>query len=139
PPLDKRLLSGTWKNSSDVQLISGYEFADDGGLKVSIRGMAQPLTGRYSWNGDRSLSLEYQMPDEGQQAYAAAAKEYKEDVRDRIKEGKLLDRAGPSIIGSVRDTWPANEIVQVGGLSEKPRMLIINSEGGVSQTFDPQE
>jgi hypothetical protein len=137
-PLDKSLLPGKWKNSSDSQLVSGYEFDADGVLRVAIRGMEHPLLGRYSWEGDRDLNLEYQTLPEVQQAYEAAAKAYKDDVLKQIKDGKLPDRAGPSIIGAVRNSWPEKETVKVA-ISDKPRLLILGSEGGVSQTFELKE
>ena len=137
-PLDKTLLPGKWKNSSDAQLIAGYEFAEDGVLKVTIRGMEHPILGRHSWEGDRELKLEYQTPPEVQQAYEAAAKAYKDDILKQIKDGKLLDRAGPSILGAVRNSWPEKETVKVA-ISDKPRLLILGSEGGVLQTFEVKE
>jgi hypothetical protein len=135
PPINKQLLTGKWKNSSEVQLIAGYEFSDDGALKVTVRGMDLPVLGRYTWSGERTLDLDYKAEADVQKAYAAAAKAYKDDVRDRVKAGKLPDRAGPSILGAVRDEWPASETVQVG-ISEQPRLLMLGSEGGGSQTFE---
>ena len=135
PPLDKKLLTGKWKNNSDFQLISGYEFAEDGALKVTILGMGPSLVGRHSWSGERTLDLEYQLTPEVQQAYEAAAKAYKDDVEDRIKTGKLDSHAGPSILGTVRDKWPATETIKVS-FSEKPRLFMVEGEGGFKQTFD---
>src|SRR5713226_2614774 len=60
PPLDKKLLTGKWKNNSDSQFITGYEFAEDGALKVTILGLGSPLVGRHAWSGERTLDLEYQ-------------------------------------------------------------------------------
>jgi hypothetical protein len=138
PPLDKQLLTGKWKSKSDLPLILTYEFAEDGVLRLTIRGIDQPLTGRYSWNGERTLNLEYQRPADFQQAYEAAAKGFKQEVADRIKAGTLPERAGPGIMRTARDTWPANETVRVA-LSEKPRILTVVSEGEASQNFDPIE
>jgi hypothetical protein len=135
PPLNKQLLTGKWKNSSEVQLIAGYEFSDDGALKVTVRGMDLPVLGRYTWSGERTLDLDYKAEADVQKAYAAAAKAYKDDVQDRIKAGKLPDRASSSILGAVRDEWPASETVHVG-ISEQPRLLMLGSEGGGSQTFE---
>src|ERR1700719_3551975 len=77
PPLDKQLLAGKWKTNSDGQFIAGYEFADDGAVKVNVRGMALPISGRYTWSAERTLELEYTAAEEIQQAYEAAAKAYK--------------------------------------------------------------
>src|SRR6266851_5243476 len=108
-PLDKQLLIGKWKNSGELRLVTGYEFAEGGTLKVTIRGMEQPVAGRYAWKGERTLGLDYEAGAEVQQVYQAAAKAYKDDVNDRIKAGKLPDRAGPSILGAVREKWPNSE------------------------------
>jgi hypothetical protein len=135
PPLNKQLLAGKWKNSSDVQFVAGYEFAEDGTLKMTLRGMRRPVPGRYTWSGERDLDLEYQGAEGVRQAYQEAAKAYKDQVRDRIKSGELPDRAGPSILGTVRDELPAKETLRVS-LSEQPRLLILGGEGGASQTFE---
>jgi hypothetical protein len=134
-PIDKQLLTGKWKNSGELLLVTGYEFAEDGTLKVTIRGMEQPVAGRYAWNGERTLGLEYQAGEDVQQAYEAAAKAYKDEVNGRVKAGKLPERALPSILGAVRDKWPNSETLQVA-LSDKPPTLMLNDEHGTSQTFE---
>jgi len=97
--------------------------------------MDKPIERRYAWNGERTLTLEYQTTGEVQQAYEAAAKAYKENVEAQIKSGKLSERAGPSMLGGVPDKWPAAETVQVA-ITEKPRLLIFTREGEGSQTFE---
>ncbi len=134
-PLHKQLLTGKWKNSGDLVLVTGYEFAEDGTLKVLIRGMAQPVAGRYAWNGERTLGLEYQAGADVQQAYEAAVNAYKDEVNTRVKAGKLPDRALPSILGAVRDKWPSSETFRVA-MSEKPATLMLSDEQGASQTFE---
>ncbi len=134
-PPDKQLLTGKWKNSGELLLVTGYEFAEDGTLKVTIRGMEQPVAGRYTWKGERTLDLEFDAGADVQQAYEAAAKAYKDDVNNRIKAGKLQDRAGPPILGAVRDKWPNSETFQVG-LSAKPPTLILSDEHGAPKTFE---
>jgi hypothetical protein len=138
PTFDKELLRGKWKNSSESQIVAGYEFAADGTLKVSILAMDQPLTGRYSWSGDRTLDLEYKLAAEVAQAYEAAAKAYKDDVNARIKAGKLSDRAGPSILGAVQDKWPASESF-TAAISDQGKLLILNRPNGGSQSFEKAE
>jgi hypothetical protein len=135
PPLDKKLLTGKWKNSSDTQFLAGHEFAEDGTLKTTFRGMRQPVPGRYTWGSERSLDLKYEPTPDVKEAYQAAAKAYKDDVRERIKSGALPDRAGPSILGTVRDELPAEEALRVS-ISEKPRLLILGNASGESQTFE---
>jgi hypothetical protein len=134
-PLKKELLAGKWKNSSDDQIIAGYEFAEDGTLTVTIRKMEKPVLARYTWNGERTISVEYQAPADVLQAYKATAKAYKDDVMDRIKTGKLPERAGPSILSSVQDELPASETFHVA-IAEQPRLLMLGREEGGSQTFE---
>jgi hypothetical protein len=134
-PLDKQLLTGKWKPISEFPFIAGYEFSEDGTMKMTVRGMGQPVSARYSWSGERTLTLEYQATADVQQAYRAAAKAYKDDILDRIQAGKLSDRAGPSILGTIRDELPANESVRVA-ISEQPRLLIIGRENGASLTLE---
>jgi hypothetical protein len=135
PPLNKQLLAGKWKNSSNDQIIAGYEFAEDGTLKVTIRKMEKPVLAHYTWSGERTISVEYQAPADVQEAYKATAKAYKDDVMDRIKTGKLPERAGPSILGSVQDELPASETFRVA-IAEQPRLLMLGKEDGGSQTFE---
>jgi hypothetical protein len=135
PPLDKKLLTGKWKSVSDFPFIAGYDFSEDGTLQIAVRGMGQPVPARYTWSGERTLSLEYQAAADVQQAYKAAAKAYKAEVTDRIQTGKLSDRAGPSILGTVQDELPADESVLVG-ISDQPRLLIIGRENGASLTLE---
>jgi hypothetical protein len=135
PPLNKQLLTGKWTNSSEGLLVASYEFAEDGTLKMTIRGMTQPVPGHYNWSGDRSLSLEYKPTAEVQQAYKLAAQAFKQGVKDRINRGDLPDRAGPSILNTVRDELPDSETVKVG-IAQKPPLLILSNEEGTSQTFD---
>jgi hypothetical protein len=134
-PLDKQLLTGKWKNSGHLPFVTGYEFAEDGTLKVAILGMEQPMAGRYAWNGERTLGLEYQAGADVQQAYEAAAKAYKDDVNDRVKAGKMDARISPALLGAVRDKWPNSETVKVG-LFDKPATLTLSNEGGASETFE---
>jgi hypothetical protein len=138
PPLNKQLLSGKWKNSSDSQFVSGYEFAEDGTLKMVVKGMEQPVPGRYAWSSDRTLEMKFKSEEDVQKAYRAAAKAYKDGVKARIKSGELSDRAGPSILGTVPDELPPEEKLQTS-IAEQPRLLILVKADGASQTFEPAE
>lgn len=136
PTFDKQLLVGKWNNIANAQFISGYEFAEDGGLKMSVKGMDKPISGRYAWSGDRALDLEYQLPDGVQKAYQAAVKAYKDDVKERVESKKLSDRAGPAMLSSVRDELPAKETVRAS-ISEKDHMLIlVDDKSGLTMTFE---
>ncbi len=141
PHPKKELLVGTWKNQEpDMKFIQGYEFAPDGAVKMRVQRMEEPVPGRYSWNEDGTLSVEYQPSPEARKAYQAAAKAYKDDINGRIKAGKLYERAGPSLIGAVQDELPDKETFHVG-LSDKsnPPMLILNNDRGVQETFEREK
>jgi hypothetical protein len=139
PAPNKQLLPGKWKNSADLQFVTGYEFADDGTVKVGIQGMEQPLAGRYTWSSERTLDLEYPATPEVQKAYQTAAKAYKEQVEARVKKGDLYERAAPALLGSVRDELPAKETIKVA-LSEAPLpSLYLEMADGATQTFEKKE
>jgi hypothetical protein len=140
PPLNKELLAGKWKNASEAQFVAGYEFAGDGTLKMTILGREQPIQGRYTWSGERTLDLEYSEAPDVRQAYRAAAKAFKDQLTERIKTGKLPDRAGPSMLGAVPDELPAKATVRVAisdqPRQDQPRLLILSEQSGASQTFE---
>jgi hypothetical protein len=138
PPLNKQLLTGKWKNSSESQFITGYEFAENGDLKMTVKGLEKPVPGGYTWSGERTLELKFKITEDSQKAYQTAAKAYKDGVKARIKAGELTDRAGPSILGTVPDDLPAEETLRVS-LAEKPRLLILVRADGGSQTFELAE
>jgi hypothetical protein len=135
PPLNKELLAGKWKNASEGQFIAGYEFADDGTVKMTVLGREQPIPGRYTWSGERTLDLEYSEAPDVRQAYRAAAKAYKDQVTERVKDRKLPDRAAPGMLAAVPDELPAKATVRVA-ISDQPRLLILINEGGAPQTFE---
>jgi hypothetical protein len=135
PPLNKQLLIGKWKSSSEFHLIPGYDFAADGALKMTVRGMDKPVPGKFTWRGDRDLALKFEAGEDVKKAYAAAAKAYKDEVRERVKKGTLPDRALASILGTVRDELPAEEKYRVG-LTEQPRLLVLTDPDGTSQRLE---
>jgi hypothetical protein len=137
PPPHKQLLDGKWKNNAEGAFIAGYEFTDDGSVKMTLVGREQPLAGRYTWSGERTLDLVY--PDaDVRQAYQAAAKAYKEQLHQRVKDKKLPDRAEASMMAAIPDELPERETVRVG-ISEQPRLLILNRDNGGTQTFEKAE
>jgi hypothetical protein len=132
-PIDHQLLIGRWKNDTDHLLITGFDFAGDGTLKMTVKGMKQPVPGRYAWDADRTLSIEYQRADV-RQAYQAAAKAYRDEV---IK--KAGDRTvAPFMLNTFQEELPAAEKFQVG-MSDRPRLLILNNDQGFSQKFVPAD
>jgi hypothetical protein len=128
-PLKRELLTGKWKTSTDTPFIAGYEFADGGALKLSIRQMNQPITGTYACDGDRTLRLKYDLPPHVKKEYDAAAQAFKEGVRKRIQARSLPYNAGPSLLGTVPDELPSEESVRVS-ISEKPLLLFLTAESG---------
>ncbi len=138
PALNKQLLTGKWKNTAELSLVAGYEFAGDGTLKMNVRGMDKPVPGRFTWGGDHDLNLKYEGGDDVKKAYQAAAKAYKDEVQERIKKGTLPERAGPSILGAIRDELPAEETFRVG-LPESGRTLVLTDPGGAVQKFEKAE
>jgi hypothetical protein len=135
PPLpDKTLLPGKWKNNSQNQFLTGYEFDKDGGVKVMFWGMKEAIPGRYTWSSDRTVDLEYSKTADIQQAYEAAAKAYKDDINDRIKQKKLDGRAGPSLLGRVADKLPDKETFSVG--ITDPKYLVLSRRGGAPLTAE---
>jgi hypothetical protein len=135
PPLNKQLLAGKWKSSSEFSLIPGYDFADDGALTMTIRGMDKPVSGKFTWSGDRDLVLKFEGGEDVKKAYAAAAKAYKDEVRERVKKGQLPDRALSGILGTVRDELPAEEKYRVA-LTEQPRLLVLIDPDGTTQRLE---
>src|SRR5690242_12540097 len=74
PPLNKQLLTGKWKNSAEMQFITGYEFAEDGSMKMTVQGMENAVPGRYAWSGERTLEMKFKTEADIQKAFQAAAK-----------------------------------------------------------------
>jgi hypothetical protein len=135
PPLNKELLAGRWKTTADTPFLDGYEFDKDGGAKRIIHDMKQPVTGRYSWTGDRTLHVKYDLTPEVRKAYDAAAQAYKDEVTKRIKAKTLSDRAGPFLIDAVPEKLPDEESFQVS-ISDKPALLILTGSDGSPQNFE---
>jgi hypothetical protein len=139
PAFDKQMLVGKWKTVAHALFVAGYEFAEDGGLKMSVKGMEKPIPGRYAWRGERTLDLEYQLSADVQKAYQAAVKAYKDDVKESIQSKKIPDKAGPGMLSAARDELPAKETLRAS-ISEKPRLLIlVDEKSGLTMTFERQE
>jgi hypothetical protein len=135
PPLNKQLLIGKWKNSAALALIAGYDFTEGGTFTMKVAGMDKPVPGRFTWSGDRDLTLKYDANEDVKKAYAAAAKVFKDQMQERVEKKELPDRALPSILSSVHDELPAEETFRVA-LSEQPRFLTLSTPRGASLRFD---
>jgi hypothetical protein len=132
----KEMIVGKWEADTKEQLVQGYEFAPDGGLKVTFQGMAEAVPGKYSWVGDRALELEYQASAGAQKDYAAAVKAYKEPLRKTVEGGGPIGDAVGKSLDMISDELPAKEKAKVI-LSEKPReMLIVTLERGSTLNFN---
>jgi hypothetical protein len=134
PPLDKSLLTGKWKNPSDGSFLAGYDFDADGTLKMKIRGMKEPVPGKYTWTGERTMDVEYSAAPDVQKDYETAAKSFKEDVQERVKNKELDGRAGSGMISVVKDKLPAKESFTVGIVD--PRVLVLTRQNGRAMSFD---
>jgi hypothetical protein len=134
PPLNKDLLTGKWKSAVENQFISGYEFKGDGSFKVTFDGMEQPLTGKYTWSGDRSLDVEYPSEGEIRKAYAEAVKAYKTHFMERVKAGEIPDRAAGSL-SVIREELPAKETLKVAIIEQPPVELSLTDELATSRRF----
>jgi hypothetical protein len=138
PALHKEWLPGKWKNSSKAMFLAGCEFTEDGAVKMKFEGMEKPAEGRYKWSGERTIEVEYPTAADVQKAYKEAAKAYKDHVKKRIETKDLSDKAGPAMLGAVRDELPAKETFQVA-ISDQPRMLILTDEKNAKQEFDKED
>jgi hypothetical protein len=136
-PLDKTLLTGKWKNVSDVQFLIGYEFSADGAMKTTFRGMKEAVPGRYTWTGERTLEVEHSKMADVQQAYETAAKAYKDDVANRVNKKKLDGRAGAGMMKAVADKLPTKEVFCVG--ISNPRFLVLTREDGATVNFEKED
>jgi hypothetical protein len=134
PPLNKQLLAGEWKSVSEVLFIAGFEFGEDGTMKMIVRGMDKPVPGRYTWSGERTLSLQYQAADV-RKAYQEAARAYRDQVKKNVEARKLYERAAPSLMAAARDELPTEEKFQVS-IAEQPRLLILINQDGSSLQFE---
>jgi hypothetical protein len=135
PPINKQLLVGPWKNQAEMDFLTGYEFADNGSVKMTVKEMEQPVTGRYAWSGERTLEVEFPAAPDVRKAFKAAVKAYKDHLADFVKTQKLDGRIIPSLSMKVPDALPDKETFRVA-LSEQSPLLILHKDNGVTQTFE---
>jgi hypothetical protein len=141
PPVKKELLPGKWKNISEAAFFTGYDFAEDGSLKMHVHGMEKPFAGHFSWTVDHKLVVELKKTPEAEKEFRKAASAFKEHINKRIADKTLSDKAGPSWLSSVPDELPG-KISFKASLSEqpkdKPALLIVSTEELGEQTFEKQ-
>jgi hypothetical protein len=133
-PPNKELLRGKWKNESPAHFLTNYDFNEDGTVKMAFVGVKQPVTGRYTWSGERTVDVDYPKEAEVQHEYEKAAKAYKHDVETKIENKKLSDRAGPSMLGIVPDKLPEKETLTVS--ITDPKFLILIREDNTTLKFN---
>lgn len=133
PSLNKEWLTGKWENVSTAQFLTGYDFDSDGTMRMTFKGMKQPVKGSYTWTSDRTVEVEYPSDAEVRREYEKAAKEYKKDVKEKIDSKLLSDRAGPSILGMVPDKMLDKETLRVG--ITDPKYLILVREDSTTLNF----
>jgi hypothetical protein len=123
----KELLVGKWEADEKDAFIQGYEFASDNTLKMTVKGMKEPIPGKFSWSGDRELDIKYNPSPEVKKDYAAAAKAYKEPGQKRLAEGKLSGQIAAGVkkgLAAIPDEAPATETAKVI-LAETPVPVLI--------------
>jgi hypothetical protein len=134
PFLDKNLLNGKWKNVSQVPFFAGWEFGNDGTVKMIILDVKDPIPGQYTWSGDRTLVVEYSKEADVKKTYEAAAKAYKDGIKERISKKKMDGKAARSMLGAVEDKLPEKETYTVE--ITDPHFLVLNREGGTILNFE---
>ena len=133
----RELIVGHWQTTEEKNFIQGYEFARDGTLKMTLKGMADPVRARFTWTDDRQLEIEYQAPEAVKKRYAAAVKAYKEPTQKKLDEGKMDERAEHGLrmsLNTIPDELPARQKVGVI-LAEQPRELLLVSTEATRMTF----
>jgi hypothetical protein len=137
PPLNKDLLRGKWKSATPDVFRTSYEFGDDGTVKMKVQGIKEPIKGRYGWSGERTVAVEF-ADEETRKACGAAAKSYKDDIKTKIEQKKMLDRIGNTMIAAVgEDTLPEKETYRVG-ISD-PKYLILTREDSIEMRFQRED
>ncbi len=126
PPLNKDLLRGKWKRETTAVFRTQSEFGDDGIVKITVQNMKEPIKAKYGWSGDRMVDVIFPKEEEVRKAYEAAAKAYKDDIKEKLESKKLTDRAGPGMLAAVDDTMPEKETYRVG-ISD-PNFLVLTLE-----------
>jgi hypothetical protein len=137
----KELLGGQWEVGTKEELLQGYEFGSDNTLKMTIKGMAGPVQGKFTWSGDKELEIEHQVGEEVKKQYAAAVKAYKEPTRKKLEEKNVDQRSALGMkmgLNAIPDELPARETLKII-LGEKPFLVLIVTNNGVTKTFKRAE
>jgi hypothetical protein len=132
----KEMIVGKWEAEGGEQLVQVYEFAPDGKVKVTFKGMKEPVPGNYTWTGDRELTFEYQATEEAKKGFADSVKAYKEPMRKQAQGGGPIGDAMKKSLDAMPDELPAKEKVTTI-LGDKPHdVLIITLQQGLTLNFN---
>jgi hypothetical protein len=131
----KELLVGKWQNDNQEDIIQGYEFASDNTMKMTVKGMKEPVPGKFSWSGERELDITYNAGPDVKKGYVAAVNAYKEPLRKRVGKGEGPIAAGMKKgMDAIPDNLRAKETIKVT-LAEKPQEVLIVNAGGRQMAF----
>jgi hypothetical protein len=136
PPLDKDLLIGKWETDDPEQFVQTCEFAADHSMKMTIKKLPEAVPGKYTWSGDKTLSVEYQPSEEMQKQGKVLLAEIKKE-RKELGE-KTGGPTGAGILSSANlypDELPAKEDFQVGLSPVNGPVLLLTTEKGLKFHF----
>jgi hypothetical protein len=133
PPIKKDLVVGKWKIPTGAPFLVGYEFGEDGSLKMTVQGLKQPIKGRYTWSDERSMEVEYLMEGDVREAYETAAQAYKKRIRDQVEKQIMDSKMASGLLVSTMENLPDKETFRVG--ITDPRYLVL-VRGNTSLNFE---
>jgi len=133
PPPKKELVVGKWKTPSDALFLQGFEFSEDGTMKMMYNGMKKPIMGKFTWTDERSMEVEYEKEAKARQDYEAAAEAYKNKITEDMEKQTMDPKIGQGMLGGLVDKLPDKEIFRVG-ISD-PRYLVL-VRGGATLNLD---
>jgi hypothetical protein len=87
PAINHDALIAKWQAREKEQLFQTLEFKGDKSFKLTLWQLQSPVTGTYSWNGNNSVTLDYQMTDDGKNACKEALAAYRQHIKDRAEAG----------------------------------------------------
>jgi hypothetical protein len=81
--------------------------------------------------------VEYSTAEDVHKAYEAAAKAFKDEIRQRMEKRELDGKVGTGMMVTVKDRLPAKESFKAA-ISD-PRYLILTRQDGSMMSFDKVE
>jgi hypothetical protein len=134
PVLKKELLVGKWKVTEDneeTQYVQDCEFAD-GKLKMTVKGLKEPVPGTYSWADDYTLDVTFQANDDLKKAFKTAIQALKKPRLAKIGDAKdhIPDSQRKSV-EEIPNELPATQKYKVGITEGKQNTLLTLDNGTV--------